>query len=65
MGRLCQSIGRTLQTGTSYIKVDWNKWCDEDEEVNCKSQPDDESAFVDEDCESSDDDELLCKFQQP
>lgn len=20
-----------------YIKVDWNKWCDEDEEVNCKS----------------------------
>ncbi|KAH0899686.1 hypothetical protein HID58_049254 [Brassica napus] len=28
-------------------------------------QPDDESAFVDEDCESSDDDELLCKFQQP
>ncbi|KAG5412260.1 hypothetical protein IGI04_008579, partial [Brassica rapa subsp. trilocularis] len=35
-----------------YIKVDWNKWCDEDEE------------FVDEDCESSDDDGLL-KFQQP
>ncbi|WZZ45882.1 hypothetical protein YC2023_042141 [Brassica napus] len=56
------SIGRTLQTGTSYIKVDWNKWCDEDEELR---QPDDESAFVDEDCESSDDDELLCKFQQP
>ncbi|CAF1816302.1 unnamed protein product [Brassica napus] len=25
MGRLCQSIGRTLQTGTSYIKVVWNK----------------------------------------
>ncbi|CAF1709632.1 unnamed protein product [Brassica napus] len=23
------------------------------------------SKFVDEDCESSDDDELLCKFQQP
>ncbi|WZY79642.1 hypothetical protein YC2023_026026 [Brassica napus] len=47
-----------------YIKVDWNKWCDEDEEVNSETASDDESAFVDEDCESSDDDGLL-KFQQP
>ncbi|KAG5416561.1 hypothetical protein IGI04_004128, partial [Brassica rapa subsp. trilocularis] len=42
-----------------YIKVDWNKWCDEDEEVNSETASDDESAFVDEDCESSDDDGLL------
>ncbi|CAH8285368.1 unnamed protein product [Eruca vesicaria subsp. sativa] len=41
-----------------YIKVDWNKWCDEDEEVNSETASDDESAFVDED-ESSDDDGLL------
>ncbi|XP_006298626.2 uncharacterized protein At3g03773 [Capsella rubella] len=41
-----------------YIKVDWNKWCDEDEEVNSETASDDESAFVDQD-ESSDDDGLL------
>ncbi|KFK37810.1 hypothetical protein AALP_AA3G032300, partial [Arabis alpina] len=39
-----------------YIKVDWNIWCDEDEEVDSS---DGESEFADEDCESSDDDGLL------
>jgi hypothetical protein len=47
-----------------YIKVDWNKWCDEDEEVNSETASDDESAFVNQDSESSDDDGLLCKFQE-
>ncbi|CAN8269852.1 unnamed protein product [Cochlearia groenlandica] len=42
-----------------YIKVDWNKWCDEDEEVDSETASDDESAFVDEDGDSSDDDGLL------
>ncbi|KAL9827511.1 putative CS domain, HSP20-like chaperone [Arabidopsis thaliana] len=42
-----------------YIKVDWNKWCDEDEEVNSETASDDESAFVNQDSESSDDDGLL------
>ncbi|CAG7896114.1 unnamed protein product [Brassica rapa] len=53
MGRLCQSIGRTLQTGTLHQS-----------RLEQMTASDDESAFVDEDCESSDDDGLL-KFQQP
>ncbi|CAN6888951.1 unnamed protein product, partial [Brassica oleracea] len=27
-----------------HIKVDWNKWCDEDEEVTSEIASDDESA---------------------
>ncbi|CAN7029369.1 unnamed protein product [Brassica rapa subsp. trilocularis] len=54
MGRLCQSIGRTLQTGTLH----------QSRLEQMYSHLLDESAFVDEDCESSDDDGLL-KFQQP
>ncbi|KAI3988510.1 hypothetical protein MKX01_026324 [Papaver californicum] len=44
-----------------YIKVDWNKWCDEDEEESEESDlasEDDIAKGVDED-ESSDDDGML------
>ncbi|KAJ4770461.1 HSP20-like chaperones superfamily protein [Rhynchospora pubera] len=36
-----------------YIKVDWNKWCDEDDESDLSSE--DEDDEVDEEDESSDD----------
>ncbi|XP_010524994.1 PREDICTED: uncharacterized protein At3g03773 [Tarenaya hassleriana] len=42
-----------------YIKVDWNKWCDEDEEPTSDVASDDESAFVDGEGEGSDDDGML------
>ncbi|WCJ43581.1 Co-chaperone protein p23-2 [Euphorbia peplus] len=40
-----------------YIKVDWNKWCDEDDEADFPS--DDDNAAYDEDDEDSDDDGML------
>ncbi|XP_065854214.1 co-chaperone protein p23-2 [Euphorbia lathyris] len=43
-----------------YIKVDWNKWCDEDDEVSTSDLPsDDDTAAYDEDDEDSSDDGML------
>ncbi|XVF42598.1 hypothetical protein PTKIN_Ptkin01aG0376900 [Pterospermum kingtungense] len=45
-----------------YIKVDWNKWCDEDEEEqksDLVSDNDDDATNVDQEDESSDDEGLL------
>ncbi|KAK7364719.1 hypothetical protein VNO80_13460 [Phaseolus coccineus] len=42
-----------------YLKVDWNKWCDEDEESTSDLVSDDDSRFVDQDEGSSDDDGML------
>lgn len=50
---------RLLKSGEKpapYIKVDWNKWCDEDEEESIKS---DSIASDDENNEEEDDDGLL------
>ncbi|BAU01682.1 hypothetical protein VIGAN_11096500 [Vigna angularis var. angularis] len=42
-----------------YLKVDWNKWCDEDEESTSELVSDDDSRFVGQDEGSSDDDGML------
>ncbi|XP_024031426.1 uncharacterized protein At3g03773 isoform X1 [Morus notabilis] len=44
-----------------YIKVDWNKWCDEDEEESNTDLAfdDDDEAYVGEDDESGDDEGML------
>lgn len=46
-----------------YIKVDWNKWCDEDGEESSSDlafdDDDDEDAYIGEDDESSDDEGML------
>ncbi|KAL8152424.1 hypothetical protein V2J09_010184 [Rumex salicifolius] len=44
----------------AYIKVDWNKWCDEDDESS-ESDSDEDTAQYNNDEGSSDDDGLLCK----
>ncbi|KAA8518371.1 hypothetical protein F0562_015746 [Nyssa sinensis] len=44
-----------------YLKVDWNKWCDEDEEelTNSDLASDDDVAYTGEDDASSDDEGML------
>lgn len=42
-----------------YIKVDWNKWCDEDDNESASDATDDNNAAHGEDDESSDDDGML------
>uniref|UniRef100_A0A5B7BXM6 Co-chaperone protein p23 n=1 Tax=Davidia involucrata TaxID=16924 RepID=A0A5B7BXM6_DAVIN len=44
-----------------YLKVDWNKWCDEDEEESTNSDlaSDDDVAYTGEDDGSSDDEGML------
>ncbi|QCD93623.1 co-chaperone protein p23-2 isoform X1 [Vigna unguiculata] len=42
-----------------YLKVDWNRWCDEDEESTSDLVSDDDSRFVGQDEGSSDDDGML------
>ncbi|KEH25572.1 putative HSP20-like chaperone [Medicago truncatula] len=42
-----------------YLKVDWNKWCDEDEESESEPISDDDGRFAGEDDESSDDEGML------
>ncbi|XP_027934762.1 co-chaperone protein p23-2-like isoform X1 [Vigna unguiculata] len=42
-----------------YLKVDWNRWCDEDEESISDLVSDDDSRFVGQDEGSSDDDGML------
>ncbi|KAI5566973.1 hypothetical protein POPTR_013G062600v4 [Populus trichocarpa] len=42
-----------------YIKVDWNKWCDEDDNESASDASDDNNAAHGEDDESSDDDGML------
>ncbi|RAL39189.1 hypothetical protein DM860_002722 [Cuscuta australis] len=42
-----------------YIKVDWNKWCDEDDEESSDADFDDNFAYTGEDDESSDDGGML------
>ncbi|XP_014524239.1 uncharacterized protein OsI_027940 [Vigna radiata var. radiata] len=42
-----------------YLKVDWNRWCDEDEESTSELVSDDDSRFVGQDEGSSDDDGML------
>ncbi|XP_042512130.1 co-chaperone protein p23-2 [Macadamia integrifolia] len=52
---------RSDEKPAPYIKVDWNKWCDEDEEESIKSDlasDDDRTAEIGDD-ESSDDDGML------
>ncbi|KAK2982109.1 hypothetical protein RJ640_023391 [Escallonia rubra] len=46
-----------------YLKVDWNKWCDEDEESTHSDLPsDDDLVYTGEDDKSSDDEGMLCMF---
>ncbi|CAN6316413.1 unnamed protein product, partial [Urochloa humidicola] len=42
-----------------YIKVDWNKWCDEDEESDASGDSDDDFGGANEGDESDDDDGML------
>ncbi|PUZ37724.1 hypothetical protein GQ55_9G143500 [Panicum hallii var. hallii] len=42
-----------------YIKVDWNKWCDEDEESEASGDSDDDFDGANEGDESDDDDGML------
>ncbi|KAF2306893.1 hypothetical protein GH714_022388 [Hevea brasiliensis] len=47
-----------------YLKVDWNKWCDEDdEETNSDLASDDDNIAYGEDDEGSDDEGMLCELQ--
>ncbi|XP_057805183.1 co-chaperone protein p23-2 isoform X1 [Salvia miltiorrhiza] len=46
-----------------YIKVDWNKWCDEDdEESDSNLASDDDTVYTGENEESSDDEGMLCEL---
>ncbi|KAJ6434027.1 hypothetical protein OIU84_017692 [Salix udensis] len=42
-----------------YIKVDWNKWCDEDDNESASDASDDNNSGYGEDDESSEDEGLL------
>ncbi|XP_042017763.1 co-chaperone protein p23-2-like isoform X1 [Salvia splendens] len=54
--RLLKSEGKPAP----YIKVDWNKWCDEDdEESDSNLASDDDTVFTGENEESSDDEGML------
>ncbi|KAJ6801273.1 uncharacterized protein M6B38_413935 [Iris pallida] len=48
---------KSVEKPAPYIKVDWNKWCDEDEEESADSFAYDDDDNVGE--EGSDDDDLL------
>ncbi|XP_050235488.1 co-chaperone protein p23-2 [Mercurialis annua] len=51
---------KTEEKPAPYIKVDWNKWCDEDdEESDADFASEDDNDEYDEDDESSDDDGML------
>lgn len=55
---------KTEEKPAPYIKVDWNKWCDEDDEESTSSDlaSDDDVPFAGEDDGSSDDEGMLCEF---
>ncbi|KAJ0982574.1 hypothetical protein J5N97_010829 [Dioscorea zingiberensis] len=50
---------RSEEKPAPYIKVDWNKWCDEDEEETAYDSASDDDAGNNDDDESSDEDGLL------
>ncbi|XP_048423872.1 co-chaperone protein p23-2 isoform X1 [Pyrus x bretschneideri] len=50
---------KTEEKPAPYIKVDWNKWCDEDEEADLAPDDDDDDTYVGQDGGSSDDDGML------
>ncbi|KAG6738477.1 hypothetical protein POTOM_058097 [Populus tomentosa] len=53
--RLLKSEGKPAP----YIKVDWNKWCDEDDEKSASDASDDNNAGDEKDDGSSDDEGML------
>ncbi|KAF4397118.1 hypothetical protein CsatB_027656 [Cannabis sativa] len=53
---------KTEEKPAPYLKVDWNKWCDEDEEESrsdSASEDGDHAAYVGDEDESSDDEGML------